>query len=151
MWRCFQLWNARRAWRPCLVSPGGRGLVTADASRKASLVPFQVSSQRVTSSVPHRLSFLFSCFNTWRVRGDQGALVGWTGSTARRPWGLGWWPVWRRCPSWGWVGAWLLSLVVRVLVCHGRRGYGAWLHGVIGLLWFRGLLVGLWAWGRGCQ
>ena len=25
LWRCFQLWNARRAWRPCLVSPGGRG------------------------------------------------------------------------------------------------------------------------------
>ena len=25
VWRCFQLWNARRAWRPCLVSPGGRG------------------------------------------------------------------------------------------------------------------------------
>ena len=23
--RCFKLWNARRAWRPCLVSPGGRG------------------------------------------------------------------------------------------------------------------------------
>ena len=21
----FQLWNARRAWRPCLVFPGGRG------------------------------------------------------------------------------------------------------------------------------
>ena len=25
VWRCFQLWNARRAWRPCLVSPGERG------------------------------------------------------------------------------------------------------------------------------
>ena len=25
VWRCFQLWNARRAWRPCLMSPGGRG------------------------------------------------------------------------------------------------------------------------------
>ena len=24
VWRCFQLWNARRAWRPCLVSPVGR-------------------------------------------------------------------------------------------------------------------------------
>ena len=23
-WQCFQLWNARRAWRPCLVSRGGR-------------------------------------------------------------------------------------------------------------------------------
>ena len=25
VWRCFQLWNGRRVWRPCLVSPGGRG------------------------------------------------------------------------------------------------------------------------------
>ena len=25
VWRCFQLWNARRAWWLCLVSPGGRG------------------------------------------------------------------------------------------------------------------------------
>ena len=30
-------------------------------------------------------------------------------------------------------------------------GYGAWWHGVVGLLRFRGLLLGLWAWGRGCQ
>ena len=26
-----------------------------------------------------------------------------------------------------------------------------WWHGVVGLLRFRGLLVGLWARGRGCQ
>ena len=25
VWPCFQLWNARRAPRLCLVSPGGRG------------------------------------------------------------------------------------------------------------------------------
>ena len=25
VWWCFQLWNARRAWRPCRLSPGGRG------------------------------------------------------------------------------------------------------------------------------
>ena len=24
VWRCFQLWDARRAWRTCLVSSGGR-------------------------------------------------------------------------------------------------------------------------------
>ena len=64
--------------------------------------------------------------------------------------------MWRRCPlggggRWGRggaVGVGLLSLVLRVLVCGGRGGYGAWWHGVVGLLRFRGLLVGLWA--RGC-
>ena len=45
----------------------------------------------------------------------------------------------------------LLSLVFRVLVCGGRGGYGAWWHGVVGLLRFPGFLVGLWARGRGCQ
>ena len=44
-----------------------------------------------------------------------------------------------------------LSLVFRVLVCGGRRGYRAWWHELVGLLRFRGLLVGLWARGRGCQ
>ena len=64
----------------------------------------------------------------------------------------------RRCPlGGGAVGAWqavglgLLSLVFCVLVCAGRGGYGPWWHGVVGLLRFRGLLVGLWARGRGCQ
>ena len=51
----------------------------------------------------------------------------------------------------GAVGVRLLSLVFRVLVCGGRGGYGAWWHGVVGLLRFRRLLVGLWARGRGCQ
>ena len=66
--------------------------------------------------------------------------------------------MWRRCPFGGGgggrggaVGVGLLSLVFRVLVCGGRRGYGAWWHGVVGLLRFRGLLVGLLARGRGCQ
>ena len=45
----------------------------------------------------------------------------------------------------------LYSLVFRVLVCGGRGGYGAWLHGLVGLLRFRGLLVGLCARGCGCQ
>ena len=45
----------------------------------------------------------------------------------------------------------LLSLVFCVLVCGGRRGYGVWLHGAVGLLRFHGLLVSLWARGRGCQ
>ena len=49
------------------------------------------------------------------------------------------------------MGVGLLSLVFRVLVCGGRGGYGAWWHGVVGLLRFQGLLVGLWARGRGCQ
>ena len=67
--------------------------------------------------------------------------------------------MWRRCPlggGGGWgrggaVGVGLLSLVFRVLVCAGRGGYGARWHGAVGLLRFRGLLVGLWARGRGCQ
>ena len=67
--------------------------------------------------------------------------------------------MWRRCPLGGGavggggsaVGVGLLSLVFRGLVCGGRGGYGAWWHGVVGLLRFRGLLVGLWARGRGCQ
>ena len=66
--------------------------------------------------------------------------------------------MWRRCPlgggRWGRggaVGVGLPSLVFRVPVCGGRGGYGAWWHGVVGLLRFRGLLVGLWAQGRGCQ
>ena len=37
----------------------------------------------------------------------------------------------------------LLSLVFLVLVCGGRGGYGAWWHGVVRLLRFCGLLVGL--------
>ena len=94
-----------------------------------------------------------------RSRGPQGGLVEQTGSTAGRPWGLGCWPVWRGCPLGGGggrgrggaVGVGLLSLVFRVPVCGGRGGYGAWWHGVVGLLRFRGLLVGLWARGRGCQ
>ena len=56
--------------------------------------------------------------------------------------------MWRRCPLGG--GRWgrgsvvgLLSLVLCALVCGGRGGYGAWWHGVVGLLRFRGLLVGL--------
>ena len=44
-----------------------------------------------------------------------------------------------------------LSLVFRVLVDGGSGGYGAWWHGVVGLLRFGGLLVGLWARGLGCQ
>ena len=62
--------------------------------------------------------------------------------------------MWRRCPlggGGGVVGVRLLSLVFRVSVCGGRGGYGAWWHGVVGLLRFRELLVGLWARGRGCQ
>ena len=66
--------------------------------------------------------------------------------------------MWRRCPlgggRWGRGGAvrvGLLSLVFRVLVCDGRGGYGAWWHGVVGLLRFLGLLVGLLARDRGCQ
>ena len=66
--------------------------------------------------------------------------------------------MWRRClfggGRWGRggvVGVGLLSLMFRVLACAGRGGYGALWHGVVGLLRFRGLLVGLWAWGRGCQ
>ena len=51
----------------------------------------------------------------------------------------------------GAVGVGLLSLLFRVLVCGARGGYGAWWHGAVGLLRFRGLLVGLWARGRGCQ
>ena len=51
----------------------------------------------------------------------------------------------------GAVGVGLLSLVFRVLVCGGRGGLGAWWHGVVRLMRFRGLLVGLWARGRGCQ
>ena len=65
--------------------------------------------------------------------------------------------MWRRCLLGG-GGRWgrggvvgLLSLVFCVLVCVGPGGYGAWWHGVVGLLRFRGLLVGLWARGRGCQ
>ena len=56
--------------------------------------------------------------------------------------------MWRRCPLGG--GGWgrgvvvrLLLLVFRVLVCGGRGGYGVWWHGVVELLRFRGLLVGL--------
>ena len=45
----------------------------------------------------------------------------------------------------------LLSLLFRVLVCRGHGGCGAWCHGVVGLLRFRGLLVGLWARDRGCH
>ena len=68
--------------------------------------------------------------------------------------------MWRRCPlgggggQWGRggvLGVWLLSLVFSVLVCGGRGGYGAWWHGVVKLLRFHGLLVGLWARGCGCQ
>ena len=43
------------------------------------------------------------------------------------------------------------SLVFRVRVHGGCGGYGVGLHGVVGFLRFRGLLVGLWARGRGCQ
>ena len=70
-------------------------------------------------------------------RVPQGGLVGWTGSTARRQWGLGCWPVWRRCPlGGGAVGAW-------------RRGRGrAPLAGVprSGLRWTRGIWIVV-AWG----
>ena len=70
------------------------------------MVPFQVSSQRRSSSVPHSLLFLFSCFHPWRVAWSAGRF-GWTGSTARRPWGVACRPVWRRCPLGGEaVGAW---------------------------------------------
>ena len=61
--------------------------------------------------------------------------------------------MWRRCPlggggRGGLVG--LLSLVFCVLVCGGRGGYGVWWHGAVGILPFRGLLVGLWARRRVC-
>ena len=39
----------------------------------------------------------------------------------------------------------------RVLVRGGCQGYGAGLHGVVWFLRFRGLLVGMWVRGRGCQ
>ena len=53
---------------------------------------------------------------------------------------------------WGRGGVFgLLSLVFRVLVCSGPRGYGAWWHGVVGPLRFRRLLLGLLARGRCCQ
>ena len=48
---------------------------------------------------------------------------------------------WRRGP--------FLLLVFCVLVRGGCRGYGAGLHGVVGFLRFRGLLVGVWARGPG--
>ena len=67
--------------------------------------------------------------------------------------------MWRRCPlgggvRWGRgcaVGVGLLSLVFRILVCGGRGGYGARWYGVVRLLRCLGLLLGLWARGRGCQ
>ena len=64
--------------------------------------------------------------------------------------------MWRRCPlrgggrrgRGGAVG--FLSLLFRVLVRDGCGGYGAGRHGVVGFLRFFGLLVGVWARGRGC-
>ena len=113
------------------------------------MVPFRVSSQRRSSSVPHSLSFLLlppleGRVVLWEfsfdalvvllgVHGRQGAskrgVDVLSGGGGRR--GRG-----------GAVGLGPLSLVSRVLVCGGRGGYGAWWHGVVGLLRFCGLLVG---------
>ena len=88
------------------------------------MVPFQVSSQRRSSSVPHSLSFLFSCFHPWRGRGPSGGLVGWIGSTAPCPMGLGCGPAWRRCPlgGGGGVGAWRRGRARAPLACVPRSG-----------------------------
>ena len=65
--------------------------------------------------------------------------------------------MWRRCPlggGWGLGGGGVvgfLLLVFRGLVCGGCGGYAAGLHGVVGFLRFQGLLVGVWAQGRGSQ
>ena len=61
--------------------------------------------------------------------------------------------MWRRCPLGGGGGGWGRGGAVGfcVLVRGGCGGYGAGLHGVVGFLRFRGLLVGVWARGRGCQ
>ena len=86
---------------------------------------------------PTRCRTFSPASNPGGSRGPQGGLVGRTGSTARRPWGLGCWPAWRRCPMGGGaVGAW-------------RRGRGrAPLAGVprSGLRWKRGIW-GVVAWG----
>ena len=66
------------------------------------MVPFQVSSQRRSSSGSHSLSPLLACLATGGCRGSQKVLGGRIASIARRPWdGLGCWPVWRRCPLGG--------------------------------------------------
>ena len=64
--------------------------------------------------------------------------------------------MWRRCPLGGGRrgrggGVGFFSLEFRILVCGGCGGYGAGLHGLVGFLRFGGLLVGVWARGRGCQ
>ena len=58
--------------------------------------------------------------------------------------------MWHRCPVRR-GGGWGRGGVVGLLVCGGRGGYGAWWHGMVGLLRFRGLLVGLWRRSRECQ
>ena len=65
--------------------------------------------------------------------------------------------MWRTCPFGGGgrqrrgSTVRFLLLAYRVLVRGGCGGYGLGLHGVLGFLQFRGLLVGVWARGRGCQ
>ena len=55
----------------------------------------------------------------------------------------------------GAAGAWRRSRVPAAGVPRSGPqwlgGYGAGLHGVVGFLRFLGLLVGVWAQGRGCQ
>ena len=61
-------------------------------------------------------------------RGPPGGLVGWIGSTARRPWGLGCRPLWGRCPlGGGAVGAWR----------RGRAPFAGFPRS--GLRWTRGI------------
>ena len=60
-----------------------------------------VFPEKVFLCVPLLCRFFSPASTPGGSRGPQGGLFGWTGSTARRPWGLGCWPVSRRCPLGG--------------------------------------------------
>ena len=99
VWRCFQLWNARRAWRPCLVSRAGGGRSWLPLRGRRPWCLFRCLPRVGGPPCPTHCRFLSPASTPGGLRGPLGGLVGRIGSTARRPWGgLGCPPVWRRCP-----------------------------------------------------
>ena len=108
------------------------------------MVPFQVSSQRRSSSVPHLLPFPFSCLYPWRVAWFAGSSR-WTGGrTARCPWvGPGCQLVWRRSPLGGggggvaaWSGSFCRCSAFQSAVAAGdvERGCMGW-YGSVACCW----------------